>query len=431
MNWLSWNLNLKVRLIGETIFHIFYWMFFPFMALHFTESFGKEVAGLVLTIPPLVGVFSSLIGGRMADRFGRRPTMLLGVIIECCMLALFAASSSPWMDFIAFTGLAMGGSIYWPASSAMVADLTTEEDRREVFATFYTAMNVGVVVGPVIGSFFFDEFRSQLMLICFLINAVFGVILFFILKESLPKSARVAQSGSAVTGLVEQWRGYKAIFSDWVFSLYIIAGILISFTFMQMDLYMGVYIKEFVPEQPLLAWADWSYSLSSTQTFGAMVGINGLLVVLFTLVVTRLFAHWSDRNSLILSSVLTGIGMFAMGLTTNVWLLFGCMVIFTLGELVRTPVAQSFISKYAPEDKRGQYMGASTLQFSIGRFLAPFSIGISHWLSPVGVFGIIMMCAFISAFIYVRLFRIIDRQNTETKPLKAGESSGCPEAELG
>lgn len=431
MNWLSWDLNLKVRLVGETIFHIFYWMFFPFMALHFTESFGKDVAGLVLTIPPLIGVLSSLIGGRMADRLGRRPTMLFGIVLESCMLALFAASSSPWIDFIAFTGLAMGGSIYWPASSAMVADLTTEEDRREVFATFYTAMNVGVVFGPVIGSFFFEDYRSQLMLICFIINAVFGIVLFFILKESLPKSARVTRSQSNTSGLVEQWRSYKLIFSDRVFALYIIAGILISFTFMQMDLYMGVYIKEFVPTQTLFSWNNWSYSINSTQTFGWMVGINGLLVVLFTLMVTRLFANWSDRNSLILSSVLTGFGMFAMSLTTDVWLLFGCMALFTLGELVRTPVAQSFISKYAPEDKRGQYMGASTLQFSIGRFLAPFAIGISQWLSPVGVFGIVMLCALISAWIYVRVFRMIDLQKETLKPMQTDEGEHCPEAEIG
>ncbi|MGD8190413.1 MDR family MFS transporter [Brevibacillus ginsengisoli] len=430
MSWLSWNSNLKVRLIGETIFHIFYWMFFPFMALHFTESFGKEVAGLILTIPPLVGVFSSLIGGRMADRIGRRPTMLLGVAIEVAMFALFSASSSPWVEFIAFTGLSIGGSIYWPASSAMVADLTTEEDRREVFATFYTAMNVGVVVGPIIGSFFFENYRSQLMLICFLINAVFGIVLFFMLKESLPKSARVEKSSSSASSLMDQWRSYKAIFSDRIFAWYIIAGILISFTFMQMDLYMPVYIKEFVPTQSLFSWGDWSYSINSTQTFGWMVGINGLLVVLFTLMITRLFSHWSDRNSLILSSIITGIGMFAMAFTTNVWLLFGCMVVFTIGELVRTPVAQSFISKYAPEDKRGQYMGASTLQFSIGRFLAPFSIGVSQWLSPIGVFGMIMLCAFISALIYFRLFRVIDKQIAKPQSVKAGKGGEYAKVEI-
>lgn len=424
MNWLKWDLNLKVRLVGETIFHVFYWMFFPFMALHFTMAFGKNVSGLLLTIPPLIGVFASLIGGRIADRIGRRPTMLFAIAIESCMFALFAFSTSPWIDFIAFTGLALGGSIYWPASAAMVADLTTEEDRREVFATFYTAMNVGVVLGPAIGAFFFENYRTELLLICLAINFTFGVILFFVLKESLPKSAREAQKNAPKNGLKEQWDSYKVIFSDKAFSLYIIAGILICVTFMQMDLYMGVYIKEFVPAQSLLSLNNWTFTLGSTEIFGWMVAINGLLVVLFTLLITRLFSHWSDRNSLIASSVITGLGMFAMSFTTDVWMLFGCMVIFTLGELIRTPVAQSFISKYAPEDRRGQYMGASTLQFSVGRFLAPLTIGVSQWLAPVGVFGIVLIFALISALIYVFLFRLIERrenslhQNKKTQPIR-------------
>ena len=80
--------------------------------------------------------------------------------------------------------------------------------------------------------------------------------------------------------------------------------------------------------------------------------------------------QFKDRGTFLL-------GLFLMGFTVNIWLLFGCIVIMTLGELIRTPVAQSFISKYAPEDARGQYMGASSLQFSIGRFLAPLTGGAS------------------------------------------------------
>jgi MFS family permease len=135
--------------------------------------------------------------------------------------------------------------------------------------------------------------------------------------------------------------------------------------------------------------------------------LNGLLVVLFTLPVTRRFENWSDRNSLVLSSVLCGLGLFLMGFTVNIWLLFGCIVIMTLGELIRTPVAQSFISKYAPEDARGQYMGASSLQFSIGRFLAPLTIGLSERLSPVGVFAVILGLTLVSALLYVYMFRLI------------------------
>lgn len=60
---------------------------------------------------------------------------------------------------------------------------------------------------------------------------------------------------------------------------------------------------------------------------------------------------------------------------------FPFMAILTIGELIRSPVVHSFVSKYALENARGQYMEASNLQFTIGRFIAPIMIVFSTWLS--------------------------------------------------
>jgi len=410
MYWLSWDLNLRVRLIGETIFQTLFWMYFPYMALHFSDAFGKELAGILLTIPPLMGIVANLLGGYLSDRFGRRPTMLLGSYIQTVMFALFTFSPSPWIDYIAFIGIGFGGAIYWPASSAMVADLTPEEDRRVVFATFYTAMNIGVVFGPVLGAIFFLHYRTELLLTCTFVTLVYAIVLQFMLKESLPASARQSAVPKRTVDIFrEQWQNYAVIFRDKVFALYIVSGVLITITFMQLDMYLAVYVKEYVPLQTLFAWGDWRYAIGSTQAFGWLVGLNGLLVVLFTLPVSRWFQHWSDRNALIVSSLLFGVGMFAMGLTVNIWALFACMTVMTLGELIRTPVVQSFVSKYAPEDARGQYMGASSLQFSVGRFIAPLTIGLSAWIPPLGVFGVILACAVVSALLYVPMFRLLGR----------------------
>ncbi len=417
MQWLAWDLNLKVRLIGETIFHTLFWMYFPFIALHFSDAFGKDLAGILLTVPPLVGIFGNLGGGYLSDSIGRRPTMLLGSFLQCVMFALFTFSPSPLVDYLAFIGIGLGGALYWPASSAMVADLTPEEDRRVVFATFYTAMNIGVVFGPVLGSIFFLHYRTELLATCTLVTLIYAIVIYFLIKETRPISEK-NEEGQKVkkSFLREQWQSYSVILRDKPFALYILAGVLVAICFMQLDLYMAVYVKEFVPEQLLVSWGDWSLSLGSTEAFGWMVGLNGLLVVLFTIPVTNWFERTSDRSSLILSSVLFGLGMFLMAFTTNIWLLFGCIVVLTLGELIRTPVVQSFVSKYAPEDARGQYMGASSLQFSIGRFIAPLAIGLSAWMPPVGVFGLILLCSLLSALIYVKMFQIL--------PAEAGNQFG-------
>lgn len=397
--------------VWRTDHSYFFWMYFPFMALYFSDTFGKDVAGLLLMVPPLLGMLSNLFGGYLADRVGRRFTMLLSIFASTSMFALFAFSPSPWVDYIAFIGIGIAGALYWPASSAMVADLTTEENRRIVFATFYTAMNIGVVAGPVLGSFFFVHYRHELLLACTVIELLFGLAIFFLIKETLPDHIRQEKAKERFS-LAQQFKSYAVIFRDKVFALYIGAGILVAISFMQLDMYMALYIKEHVFDQTLFAWKDWKLTVGGTSAFGWLMGLNGLLVVLFTLPVTRWFAHWSDRNSLVVSSILYGFGMFFMAFTTNIWLLFVCMGVLTLGELIRTPVAQSFISKYSPEDARGQYMGASSLQFSIGRFIAPITIGLSQWLSPLSVFSVILAFTLVSAYLYVVLFRMIPSKET-------------------
>lgn len=416
MQWLSWDRNLKTRLIGESLFHALFWMYFPFITLYFSDAFGKNIAGVLMTVPPLVGIIGSLLGGHLADRFGRRPIMLLGAFTQVVMFALFSMSISHWMDYLAYIGIGFGGSIYGPASFAMVADITLEKDRRRVFATFVTATNIGAVIGPALGSIFFFHFRNELLWTCTLVTLLYSIAIIFTMRETLPKSVKKTKTSNTIILILnEQWQSYHVIFRDKVFFIYIIAGVLITIAFVQLNLYLAVYVKEFVPTQTLLIWKDWSHSITNTGVFGWMLGLNGLLFVICSLPVIKWFEHWSDRDTLIISAILFGLGMFFVGLTTNIWLLLVFTVIFTLGELISSPVANSFVSKYAPEDARGQYMAASNLQFSVGRFLAPVTIILSEWLPPIGVFGFILLCTLMSALLYVKLFRMISSRYTEKK----------------
>lgn len=410
MLWLKWDLNLKIRLIGDSLFNMLFWMYFPFMALYFSEAFGKSVASMLMMVPPLVGMFAGLFGGFLADRLGRRPAMLLGSILQSVMFAIFALSPSRWLDYAAYIGVGLGGSIFTPASSAMVADVTPEKDRRMVFATFVTGRNIGAVFGPAIGSVFFIHHRTELLWTCTLVTFLYFLTIYWKIRETLPKSAEPAnEKGNMGSLIIKQFRDYALIFKDLPFAVYIIAGVMVTIAFMQLDMYLAVYVKEYVPAQPLFSFGSWSHSLDSTGIFGLMIGLNGLLFVLLAVPVTKVFEHWSDRNVFILSSVLFGLGMFLMGFTTNVWLLLVFVVIMTVGEVSRSPVTESFISKYAPADARGQYMGASNLQYSLGRFIAPATIFLSTWLPPLGVFGFIFFCTLAIVALYVVLFRILPK----------------------
>ncbi|WP_312112144.1 MDR family MFS transporter [Brevibacillus reuszeri] len=402
-----WDHNLRVRLIGEALFNMLFWMYFPFITVYFGTALGNHMAGMLMTIPPLFSLVGSLLGGALTDRLGRRPVMLLGAFLQMTMFVLFAVSASHWVDYIAFIGLGLGGAIYRPASAAMVADLVLPENRREIFATFTTANNIGAVLGPALGAIFFFHYRQELLWTCALVLLLYLIAIFIMVRETMPVVTNNTQTGASIRDVFkEQWRGYGIIFRDKVFLVYTLAGICALVPIMQLDLYLPVYIIHEVPAQALFTWKDASLMLTSTEIFGWILGFNGLLFVLFILPVTKWLHHWKERDVFILSSLLSGAGTFALGLSTHFWFLFLCTIIFTFGEMMRSPVTQSFISRYAPENARGQYMGADSLQPTIGKFLAPVTVFLSSWVSPLGIFTLILLFALISVVLYSQLFRM-------------------------
>jgi len=402
-----WNNNLKVRLFGEALFNMLFWMYFPFITVYFGAALGNHIAGILMTIPPIFSLIGSLLGGAWTDRIGRRPVMLMGAGLQMGMFVLFAVSPSHWVDYLAFIGIGVGGAIYRPASSAMVADLVPAENRREIFATFMTANNIGAVLGPALGAIFFFHYRQELLWTCALVTLLYWIAIYFIVHETLPHSEKNKVGSSSITQVFkEQWKGYGIIFRDKVFLIYTLAGIFALVPIMQLDLYFPVYVINEVPAQALFTWNGDSLKLTSTEIYGWLLVFNGLLFVLFILPVTRWFHNWKERDVFILSSLLSGVGTFALGLNTNFWFLFFVTIIFTFGEMVRSPVTQSFISRYAPEHARGQYMGADSLQGTIGKFLAPVTVFLSNWMTPMGIFSIILAFALISVVLYIQLFRI-------------------------
>ena len=71
---------------------------------------------------------------------------------------------------------------------------------------------------------------------------------------------------------------------------------------MRLDLYLAVYVIDYVPSQALFSWNGHSLMLSSTEILGWVLGLNGLLFVLFILPVTKWFRDWKERDVFVLSS---------------------------------------------------------------------------------------------------------------------------------
>ena len=409
----DWDINLKVRLGGEAIVNITFWMFFPFLAIYFSEEFGKTLAGTLLVVSQAFAVVANLLGGYFSDRFGRKTMMVTASAGQGIAYLIFALSASPWLDspvlgFICFSVVSIFSSFYWPASQAMIADVVPEKDRSSVFAIFYTSINIAVVIGPLLGSIFYADHRFELLLMAGITNLVLGLLLYKLSHETAPQVLQglSGQSqGGALAILARQFKEYGIILHDRVFLLFILGGIFASMTFLQLDLLYPVYTKEVVHNQTLFAFNGWEMKVSGEQAFGILIAENGLLVVLFTVIVSKWMENFKERSVFVASSLCYGAAMLVAASTHWVWGLILSMAVFTFAELMTVGVQNNFISKIAPEHMRGQYFAAAGLRYTIGRMLAPMAITMTEWFGNSMTFIILFGFTVVSAFLYMATFR--------------------------
>ncbi|MCC3649322.1 MAG: MDR family MFS transporter [Bacillota bacterium] len=411
----DWDKNLKVRLFGEALMNITFWMFFPFLTIYFADEFGKDKAGLLLIFSQVFSVLANLMGGYTADRFGRKKMMVLSAFGQGLSFIIFGFASSPWLEspvlgFICFAFVGIFGSFYWPASQAMVADVVEEKDRSQVFAIFYTSINIAVVVGPILGAIFYVHYRFQLLMAAGIICILLAFILFRWTRETLPPQIHISSENSKWHHvLVKQTKDYGIIFRDRTFLLFILAGVLAAQTFMQLDLLIPVYTNEVIHNQQLFKWMDWSFTVQGEQAFGILLSENGFLVALFTVAVTKMMIKYKERNVFILSSLTYAAAIIMFGQTQWIWGLILAMAVFTMGELMTAGLQQGFVSKIAPDHMRGQYFAAASLRFTVGKTIAPISIPLTVWIGYDWTFFILALLAGISAFLYWLMFALPER----------------------
>ncbi|PLS15994.1 MFS transporter [Bacillus sp. M6-12] len=415
----DWDRNLKIRLAGEALVNISFWMFFPFLAIYFSDSFGKTAAGLLLIFSQVFSVAANLMGGYCADRYGRKQMMVLSAIGQGIAFFVFAYASSLWLDspvlgFISFTAVGIFGSFYWPASQAMVADVVPEKDRNSVFAIFYTSINIAVVIGPILGGIFYAEHRFELLLAAAILNTLLGLILSKLLNETAPPFIQNSENNSTKNWtrvFRDQLKDYGVIVKDKTFLLFIVAGVLVGQTFMQLDLLIPVYTKDVIDSQVLLSLGDRTFHIAGEQAFGVLISENGFLVALFTIAVTKWMTLYKERNVFILSSAVYAVSIIMFSQTHWIWGLILAMAVFTFAELMGAGIQQGFISKLAPENMRGQYFAAASLRFTIGRMIAPLSIPLSAWFGYNSTFCLLALLALLSSYMYYLMFRRFDKQN--------------------
>ena len=115
----------------------------------------------------------------------------------------------------------------------------------------------------------------------------------------------------------------------------------------------------------------------SPATYGALISMNGALVVVFELPLTTVTRRFPPMRVIALGYLLAGAGFALNAFALTVPALAACVVLFTVGEMCSMPVASAYVAELSPPHMRGRYMGAYGLTWTLAQVVGP---GTGMWL---------------------------------------------------
>jgi MFS family permease len=349
------SLKANLRALPRPVWILFFGTFLnkfgtfvlPFLAIYMTGlGFTAGQAGVAIASYGVGTLVAALLGGYLADRVGRRKTIVLSMFsVAVVMLCLSQVRSLFGIVVLAaFAGLT--GELYRPASSALLADLVPPGQRVTAWAAYRMAFNAGWTFGPATAGLLAKKSFAWLFVGDALTSILFGLVAWF----ALPHGLRGTHAGNALSETV------RVVRSDRKFRQLLLASLLVWLVFVQVFSTMSLEVTR---------------SGFATSTYGWLISLNGLLVVLLELPLTSITKRFAVRRMLGLGYVLIGVGFASNLLPRTLPLLVCTMVIFTFGEMISMPLAGAFVTDLAPSHQRGLYMGTYGLVGAVAFICGP------------------------------------------------------------
>ena len=340
-------------LYGGTFINRFGGFVAVFLVLYLTRrGYSPVQAGLAVAAFGAGSIPGSPISGYLADRVGRRETLILASVMAAVftMALAFASSLPELIGLSALTGMA--SQMFRAPSMALLADLVPVEHRMAANGVMRMAINLGFVAGPVAAGLLAD--RSFLFLFAgdAATSLAFGVIALLWLPRGAPGRDRPRVRGE----------GIRAIVSDRPFVVFLLASTVMSAVYAQTNSAFPLWVH------------DNGYN---NATYGALVGINGLTIVVLELFLIGYMQRFRTKPVIVVGFILVSVGFAATAFAHSIPLIALTVLTWTAGEMVAFPTSGVHVANISPVHLRGRYQAAWGLSWAIGWTLGP---GLGSWI---------------------------------------------------
>jgi DHA1 family tetracycline resistance protein-like MFS transporter len=376
----------------------------PFYAVRFGAS--PQQVTLLLAIYSLMQLFTAPLWGRLSDRVGRRPVLIVSMAASVLAYLWIGNASALWMLFAAraLAG-ACAGNI--AAAQAYIADITKPEERAKGMGVIGAAFGLGFIIGPALGGLLAgndpataDVETPAWVAAGLSFVALCGVVL--LLPESLPADQRGVRGPrrSRLSAILD-------VLCRPVLSRLILIFFLVILAFAGM-------------ESTFALWAMEQFGWGPGQVGYVFAYVGVLSAILQGGLIGWLTRRFGEERLLLCGLALIGMGLLVMTVAHGVPVLAFAMSALALGMGLTQPSLNSLISRRAGRDEQGEVLGVSQSVSSLSRVLGPAAAGFffgEFGRNTVFLWGAMLVVA--ALFVALKLVRGLDAARVaEVKPLR-------------
>jgi len=327
----------------------------------YAEEIGANPTqlGLLMAVYSLMQLLFAPMWGRVSDRIGRKPVIMIGIIGLSLSFFLMALSTELWMLFAARIIGGLLSSANMPTVMAYVADITSEEDRGKGMGIIGASVGLGFIFGPAIGGIFSQSSLNMPFYLAGATSLITFLLVTFVLKESLSVEERNSQSKER-TSLLKAFNGpVSVLFVLQLFVSLSLSGLEATFAY-------------FAAEKAGLGAVQLGYIFMIMGLAGAIV--QGGLVGRMT---KKLGEGTVIQLGIIISAVGFGLILLIKGFGTAALFL----TIFGVGNGLIRPSVSSLLTKKSTAG-HGSTTGLLSSFDSLGRIIGP---PLGGWLFSIAI----------------------------------------------
>lgn len=325
---------------------------------------SATVVGIGLGSSSVTGVIGRFLGGSFADSkfWGRRRTLLLSAAVSAVASVLLALTLNFPTFIMGNLLMGLGIGLYWPATEAAVADLTTMEQRNEAFAITRLADSLGLGMGVILGGSLIGASGNYRAL--FVIDGISFVIFFGVVYAAIAETRKFDEYQTKQVG-----RGWAVALRDRHLRIYVLVNILFTTYLAQVNSTIPLYFTNFVS-------GGSSKGGFSPAIISGLFTWHIVIAALCQLPIARALNRFSRPYALTISIFLWGAGFVLLWVTgvasggNIVWAILALGVL-AIATVAYYPSASAFVVDLAPESLRGVYLSINAQCWAIGYFIGP------------------------------------------------------------